>query len=136
MGAVIGTCYLSMPSSGSFREIGTLIANAIKEAGYAPVRLEDMAAVGRSVADVTQQNLQGANVVVADLTGANPNIIYEVGFAHALRKPVLLLAQDLESTPAALLQYLILKYDPQEPAKLRTAILGWFARATARGASR
>lgn len=40
-----------------------------------------------------------ADVIVADMTGRNPNVFYEVGYAHALDKFVLLLTQDSDDIP-------------------------------------
>ncbi|MFC5401464.1 hypothetical protein [Cohnella soli] len=40
-----------------------------------------------------------SNIVVADLTGKNPNVFYEVGIAHTLGKHVVLLSQNSEDIP-------------------------------------
>lgn len=40
-----------------------------------------------------------ADVVVADMSGKNPNVFYEVGYAHALGKDVILLTQKAEDIP-------------------------------------
>jgi len=40
-----------------------------------------------------------ADVVVADMSGRNPNVFYEVGYAHALGKIVLLLTQNADDIP-------------------------------------
>ena len=40
-------------------------------------------------------NIHTADLIVADLTGLNPNVMYELGIAHGLDKPVIMVAQDL-----------------------------------------
>lgn len=40
-----------------------------------------------------------ADVIAADMTGRNPNVFYEVGYAHALGKVVLLLTRDADDIP-------------------------------------
>lgn len=41
--------------------------------------------------------ISSADVIIADLTGHNPNVYYELGVAHSLRKPVVLLADGTDS---------------------------------------
>jgi len=44
--------------------------------------------------------IKQADVVIADCTGRNPNVFYELGMAHALGKPVVLLTADnVEDAP-------------------------------------
>jgi hypothetical protein len=42
-----------------------------------------------------------AKVVIADCTGQNPNVFYELGIAHTLGKQVILLTQNIDDLPAA-----------------------------------
>ena len=46
-----------------------------------------------------------ADLIVADLTGRNPNVFYETGYAHALNKRVILLTQRAEDIPFDLKDY-------------------------------
>ncbi|MBM3127629.1 MAG: hypothetical protein FJ009_03235 [Chloroflexi bacterium] len=46
-----------------------------------------------------------ADIVIADMTGRNPNVYYETGYAHALNKRVILLTQDAEDIPFDLKHY-------------------------------
>ena len=55
--------------------------------------------------------IANSDLIVADLTGSNPNVFYELGLAHALRRPTILLTQDVEEVPFDLRSYRILEYD-------------------------
>jgi hypothetical protein len=52
-----------------------------------------------------------ADLVVADLTGANPNVYYELGVAHALRRRVVLLTQSIDQLPFDLRSYRVISYN-------------------------
>jgi nucleoside 2-deoxyribosyltransferase len=52
-----------------------------------------------------------ADLVIADLSGQNPNVFYEVGIAHTLGKPVLLLSQSIEDVPFDLRHRRVLPYE-------------------------
>lgn len=51
-------------------------------------------------------------VVVADFTGKNPNVFYEVGIAHTLGKSVIPLTQSIDDLPTDLGHHKALKYLP------------------------
>lgn len=48
---------------------------------------------------ISIRSIANADICVADVTGRNPNVSYELGMAHALRKPVLIIAQDAKDIP-------------------------------------
>jgi DNA-binding XRE family transcriptional regulator len=76
-----------------------------------------------------------AKVAVADLTGGNLNVYYEVGIRHALRRPLVLIADDSarEQLPFDLLQQRTVFYtDTLEGAvSARDAVTQQFVRALA-----
>jgi hypothetical protein len=47
----------------------------------------------RTITDIILAAINRARFVVADLTAERPNCYYELGYAHALRKPVIVLAK-------------------------------------------
>lgn len=55
-----------------------------------------------------------SKIVVADFTGKNPNVFYEVGIAHTLGKTVIPITQSIEDVPADLRHHRILKYLPNK----------------------
>jgi hypothetical protein len=66
-----------------------------------------------------------ARIIVADLTGRNPNVFYEVGIAHALDKQVLLLSQSMSDVPFDLRHRRVLVYDntPKGCKKLEKSLV-------------
>jgi len=55
-------------------------------------------------------NLDQADLVVADLTGLNPNVMYELGIRHGFTKKTILLTQDLAELPFDLRNYHCVEY--------------------------
>jgi hypothetical protein len=55
--------------------------------------------------------IRRAQIIIADLTGQNANVFYEVGIAHAIGKPVLLLTQSIDDVPFDLRHRRILVYE-------------------------
>lgn len=55
-----------------------------------------------------------SEVVIADFTGKNPNVFYEVGIAHTLGKTVIPITQSIEDVPSDLGHHRALKYLPNK----------------------
>jgi hypothetical protein len=55
-----------------------------------------------------------SRVVVADFTGKNPNVFYEVGIAHTLGKTVVPITQSINDVPSDLGHHRALQYFPNE----------------------
>lgn len=62
-----------------------------------------------------------AEIVIADLTGRNPNVFHEVGLAHALPRKTVLLTQHADDVPFDLqpIRYLMYGVGSSEHQKLR-----------------
>ncbi len=72
-----------------------IIAPAVEECGYEPpVRADAIAEPGNITLQVIQR-VDAADLVVADLTGHNPNVFYEIAVRHAVRKPLILIMERL-----------------------------------------
>ncbi len=56
------------------------------------------------------EGIEQASVVVADLSGQNANVAYELGIAHALAKPTLQIVQTLDDVRYDLLPYKVILY--------------------------
>ena len=56
------------------------------------------------------EGIYQANIVIADLTGLNPNVFYELGLAHAMNKKVIIITQDLGELPFDIKSYRAVEY--------------------------
>ncbi len=93
-------------------------------------RADEITETGR----ITQQivsSIQQADALVADITGLNPNVMWELGYAHALDKKVVILTQDVDAAPFDLLDYRQVSY--RLPASEDDALAATAFLATALG---
>jgi len=56
------------------------------------------------------QAINSADFVIADITGRNPNVLYELGIAHTLAKPVLILSKQADDIPIDLATRRVILY--------------------------
>ena len=70
------------------------------------------------------ESLSDADVVIADLTGRNPNVFYELGVRHALRNNTIIIAQDLDDIPFDLrgMRAIRYRYDPESLIALKNRL--------------
>ena len=86
--------FAAMPFAERFEDIYYYgIRNAVKKAGLLCERADLSSFTGDVMAWV-RDRIKTASLVIADLTGANPNVYLEVGFAWGTGVPTLLLVQD------------------------------------------
>jgi hypothetical protein len=63
------------------------------------------------VLDKIKDQIKGAEVLIADCTGRNPNVYYELGIAHAHGKSVILITQDpVEEAPTDIRHLEFIRY--------------------------
>ena len=79
--------------------------------GYKVVRADDFFNSGLILDDITQ-SIRSAALIIADVTPHNENVFYELGFAHAIGKPTILLSdRKRERLPFDIAGFRTLFYD-------------------------
>jgi hypothetical protein len=68
-------------------------------------------------------DLDRSDLVVADLTGLNPNVMYEVGIRHGFCKKTILITQDRKECPFDLGQFFTIEYKWQTNADRKAFIV-------------
>jgi hypothetical protein len=75
--------------------------------------IHDISGVMQSV----WEGINRASIVIADMTERNPNVFYELGIAHTLGKPVVMITQSMDFVPFDLKHLRCLVYD-YKPARI------------------
>jgi len=88
---------------------------AIKKAGLKAVRADAEIFGTGKIIDQIWSGINAAKVLVAELTTKNPNVFYELGLAHALDKPVVLVSSNELDVPFDLRHIRVIYYDVADP---------------------
>ena len=75
-----------------------IITPAARECDYEAIRADQISEPGLITSQVIQHVVEDP-LVIADLTGRNPNVFYELALRHALKKPVVQIIHATESIP-------------------------------------
>jgi len=110
------TCFVMMPFAlpiGSYYE--KIYAPAIEKAGLRPLRADDEIFKTGKIIDQIWSGIQSSKVLIAELTGRNPNVYYELGLAHASGKPVVLVCSSEADVPFDLRHIRVIYYETTDP---------------------
>ena len=120
-------CLVLTPFAQEFEPIQNFIWDTIKsyDQPVSMIRLDEEFPDSFSIL----RAIEKADLIMADITGENSNIMYELGLAHGLKKPVMLLVQKEKGhVPSAIRGHLFYVYDPKKIRDLRPVIHGWLQR--------
>ncbi|MEW8332904.1 MAG: hypothetical protein AB2594_17855 [Candidatus Thiodiazotropha sp.] len=92
------TCFVIMPiadmdgyESGHFARVYEhVIKPSCIQAGFDPVRADDVAASNYIVIDILTKIVE-SDMVICDLSGRNPNVLYELGIRQSFNLPTVLI---------------------------------------------
>lgn len=85
------------------------IVPALESAGYSVQRADSSLDQQNILKDIVR-GIDAADLVVAEVTSLAPNVLYELGLAHGLLKPTVMLTQALEDVPFDLRSYRMIAY--------------------------
>ena len=102
--------FVIMPFGSDFNYVYKLgIKATAKECDVDAKRLDDDFFDTNMVEEIYKK-INDADFIIADMTGRNPNVFYEVGYADAKNKLILLLTQNVNDIPFDFKQRLHIEY--------------------------
>jgi nucleoside 2-deoxyribosyltransferase len=118
-------CFVMIPFAERYdRVYRELIAPAIADTGLTAVRADEISAQG-FIMEQIRAAIQQSRLCIADVSDRNPNVLYELGFAQAANKPVVIIANELTGLPFDIAGMRIIRYGGDvsaDRAALRAAI--------------
>ncbi|BBM87525.1 serine/threonine protein kinase [Candidatus Uabimicrobium amorphum] len=100
----VGTVFIAMPFHMHFNRAYNAIKRVCQEHRLQPVRVDENF-MPANIWQEIEEGINKANFIIGDLSPVpgfeqtNPNVAFEVGIAHHLQKPTVLLTQDIEKLP-------------------------------------
>ncbi len=100
------TCFVIAPIGAEGSEVRIrsdqvlkhIISPAAQECDYEAIRADQISEPGLITSQVIQHVVEDP-LVIADLTGRNPNVFYELALRHAVKRPVVQIIHATESIP-------------------------------------
>lgn len=109
--------FVSQPFSEADDRLFEVISSAAALAGARTIRSDDIPH-DKDILSGIQETIRNAFLIIADVTDANPSVMYEVGHAQALGKPLILLADSSRSVPFDLAGLRVIIYDLRSPSEI------------------
>ena len=102
--------FVLMPFDSEFNDVyQDLIKTPLEREGYKVNRADDVA-IHQNILRNVVKNISDADLIIGDLTARNPNVYYELGIAHALKKDTVQIVQDLDDVPFDLRSHNVILY--------------------------
>jgi|GEM_PF-1477730 len=90
-----------------------IIKPAVESCGYEAVRADEIAKPGMITKQILKRVAE-APLIIADLTGGNPNVFYELAIRHALQKPLIQIIEKGEKLPFDIAETRTIFYDHRD----------------------
>lgn len=115
-------CFSLLPFSDDFFEVyESAIAPAAKEVGLRALHAGEIFD-NREIVEDIWDSICAARIIVADVTGRNPNVFYELGICHTLGKECIIITQEKEDVPFDIRHRRFIEYKPDKLASLRSRL--------------
>jgi hypothetical protein len=110
------TCFVMQPFAAPHDDYYEKIFKpAIGKTGLEAVRADAEIFGTGKIIDQVWRGINAAKVLVAELTTRNANVFYELGLAHALKKPLVLVSSNESDVPFDLRHIRVIYYDVSDP---------------------
>jgi nucleoside 2-deoxyribosyltransferase len=118
-------CLVLAPLDASAHRLRDAVNRVLREHGVEVMSLAESLTPGAQWVDEIFGLLRASDFLIADVSRKNPNVLFELGVAHGLGKPFVLLldvSADVSALPSDLMGYQYISYDPANLSPLVTRL--------------
>ncbi|MHC4299495.1 MAG: hypothetical protein ACYS7Y_19630 [Planctomycetota bacterium] len=91
------SCFVLMPFGDSFDELyQEVLKECLEENNFTVIRADELYGSKPIMEDILN-TIESSEIIIADLTGRNPNVFYELGITHSRKENdnVIIITQEL-----------------------------------------
>lgn len=103
-------CFVSAPGGEAGEAVASRISQALREIDVESVGPDNIGP-GVPIPGALKDLMEQCDFMIAVVTGASPNVMYEIGFASAMRKPLILVTQSPATIPSDIRSSLWVRYE-------------------------
>ena len=103
-------CFVIMPFTTQLDIIYEIVEETVYAFGFKCLR-GDRSYIAGPIMDEVADSIERSDLLIADITNHNPNVFYEIGYAHALRKPIILISQSVTDLPFDVRHLRVISYN-------------------------
>jgi uncharacterized RDD family membrane protein YckC len=111
-------CTVLIPFDAPGQVRFAILAAVGEELGLQTMRVAQYYSSGMILEEIVR-SIRDAHLIIADLTGGNPNVYYELGIAHALGKRVFLTSEDPQACPIDFGSLAVCRFEATEAGRDR-----------------
>lgn len=102
--------FLIIPNSSEFEDVHSAIQQAVSKVDVKINRADDLKGLA-SISGKIENAIRSADLVIADVSAANANVMFELGYAKSSVKPIITICRKDDTIPFDIAQTRVLMYD-------------------------
>lgn len=103
--------YLIIPDGGKYNDIKQILIEEFEKFDHSIINIESLVGKNEDSKTTVHDRVNKSDLIIADISDSNPNVIYQVGFANSLNKSVVLISNQGFDIPFNIRGSRILIYD-------------------------
>ena len=103
-------CFIIASRTGAARKLSEAVLRpAVEGAGFFAISADDVK-LGEQLASAIWSAIKKADLILANISGSNPNVLYELGIAQGMGKRTIIVTDDYSNVPSDLSHMHIIRF--------------------------